>query len=257
MLDNDDDVQAVFQRAFEARFKPLENSQPRTQRVTPADLNHEQQEGESDWEGISSEDGTQPVQVIEYSGPTGGGEEDKLSKQEMKTFMSSKPPASANPYVNAIQTADADSDEEAEVVNLKNDFALQRLLRESHLLDPSSGSPSIARNSRHKALNLRLASLGATKPALEQAQMPMAHRKGISAKARQRQDRLRKEAQENGIVLERAAKRKSSSEGKRERGVGASSVGSFRGGTLRLNKRDVASIQGPRRKIGGKVRPKV
>ena len=172
---------------------------------------------------------------------------------------SSRPPSVTDKKTspaNAKATG-ADSDEEAETANLKHDLALQRLLKESHLLDASSGSTSLSGKHRHKAMNLRLASLGARTSALEQERMPMAHRKGIIAKARGRDDKRRKEAQENGIILEKAMNAKKSSGSKRERGLGAPSVGSFRGGTLRLSQRDVASIHGPRPKLGGKMRPKI
>ena len=85
----------------------------------------------------------------------------------------------------------------------------------------------------------------------------MAHRKGIIAKAQQREGKRRKEAQESGVILEKAVKAKKGNGEKRERGIGAPGVGSFRGGTLRLSKRDVASIQGPQRKANGKLRRKI
>lgn len=83
--------------------------------------------------------------------------------------------------------------------------------------------------------------------------MPLAHRKGIIAKAAEKEDRRRKDAKENGIVLERAVGKGREPAGRRERSVGGPSVGKFRGGTLNLSKRDVASIEGPKdRKMGGR-----
>lgn len=65
--------------------------------------------------------------------------------------------------------------------------------------------------------------------------------------------RRRRNAKENGVILEKVsmshsnkkgAKYKSKS-GRRERGVDAPGVGRFSGGTLKLSRKDVASIQGP------------
>ena len=79
--------------------------------------------------------------------------------------------------------------------------------------------------------------------------MPIAQRKGIIAKATERENARRREALENGIVLEKAGQgRKKIGVKKRERGVGGPSVGKFRGGTLSLSKKDVAQIQGPKKR---------
>ena len=77
--------------------------------------------------------------------------------------------------------------------------------------------------------------------------MPLAQRRGISAKKAEQEQLRRREAQENGIILEKIGQRKGKSESKRDRGIGAPAVGKFHGGTLRLSKKDVAQIQGPRK----------
>ena len=88
--------------------------------------------------------------------------------------------------------------------------------------------------------------------------MPLTHRKGITAKKREREEKRRKEAKENGIILEVGAGKKvgkdarGGGKGRRERGVGAPSVGSFQGGTLRLSRKDVAEIEGPKRSGSGR-----
>ncbi|KAL9093365.1 MAG: hypothetical protein Q9165_004106 [Trypethelium subeluteriae] len=266
-LSGSEDIQTVFRRAFEARFQPLK--EPRLVDEESRDLfsEEEAQDDESEWGGLESENETGRVQVIEYSGVTGKSDEDELLQQDMKAFMasstrlwfysSSKPPSDAkkDPSSSKTKSTEADSDDEAEVANLKNDLALQRLLRESHLLEASSPSDLPGRK-RHKAIDLRLASLGAKKSVLQQDKMPMAHRKGIIAKTQERAQKRRREAQENGIILEKAVKAKKKVEGKRERGIGAPGVGSFRGGTLVLSRRDLASIRGPRGTVSsnGKLR---
>lgn len=142
-------------------------------------------------------------------------------------------------------------DDVSEAANLKKDLALQRLLAESHLLDSADDPTSTGKN-RHKATDLRLQALGAKVSILEQAKMPMSHRKGITAKRNEKESKRRKEALENGIILERARATSTRAEdklknAKRDRGIGAPGVGKFRGGTLSLSKGDIRDIQGPKR----------
>lgn len=73
--------------------------------------------------------------------------------------------------------------------------------------------------------------------------MPSSIRRGIQSKATQKEDKRRREARENGIILEKPAPRKSNSR-HRTRGVGGPSVGKFSGGTLNLSKRDIAALNG-------------
>ena len=139
-----------------------------------------------------------------------------------------------------------DEEEISEAVNLKHDLNLQRLLKESHLLEQAKTSAAIG-NYRHKAVDLRLQTLGSKGSMFQQEKMPLAHRKGILAKAASRQTVRRKEAQENGIILETALGKAKSKDLRRERGVDVPTVGKFRGGTLKLSKKDVLDIQGPAR----------
>jgi hypothetical protein len=129
-------------------------------------------------------------------------------------------------------------------------LALQRLLAESHLLE-SSKNPTLSGNNRHKATDMRLQTLGSKISILKQEKMPMSHRKGITAKQSEREEKRRREAKENGIVLEKA-KMKKSFEGKRDRGVGAPGIGRFAGGTLNLSKKDISNIEGPKRTASGR-----
>ena len=151
--------------------------------------------------------------------------------------------------------ADADEDK-TESSNLKHDIALQRLLKESHLLDPSnsSGASMVPEGkSRLQALDMRLKDLGAKQSILEQVNMPIAHRKGIQAKATSRATNRRKDAAENGVILERF-KAAPKVEERRERGNDGPAVGKFKNGTLKLSARDVKAIEGPKSRTGGKGR---
>jgi hypothetical protein len=146
----------------------------------------------------------------------------------------------------ALPTTQDDPDE---ADNLKKDLALQRLLAESHLLD-SSGNTSMSGINRHRATDLRLQSLGARTSILKQEKMPLSHRKGILAKQSEREEKRRKEARENGIILEKVkGSTKRQKDGKRDRGIGGPGIGKFSGGTLRLSKRDIIDIEGPRKKF--------
>ena len=155
--------------------------------------------------------------------------------------------AEKKPTKDAGGRGSKDDDDGTDADNLKNDLALQRLLKESHLLESASELAPTGKN-RHKALDMRMQSVGA-KSSLYQQKMPSAHRKGMKAKASAKDDKRRREAKENGIILEKPApKSKPTSTKKRERGVGGSSIGKFTGGTLNLSQRDYNSITGSGKK---------
>jgi hypothetical protein len=166
--------------------------------------------------------------------------------------QSAKPPTDttlASPSKLSTSIAKDDTDETA---NLKKDLALQRLLAESHLLDSSSNTDINGVN-RHKATDLRLQSLGAKTSILRQEKMPMSHRKGITSKQSDREEKRRREARENGIILEKAKSgMKGHKEARRDRGIGGPGVGKFSGGTLRLSKKDIFDIEGPKKKFASK-----
>ena len=245
-------LQDIFRRAFEAKFKPLP-TEPKKAKIegTPVQED-ESEEEESDWSGIS--DHENDVQVVEYHDTQ--HELDDTERAEMKAFMSSKPPTSVSRSAAAAQSRkkkdDADAADATEATNLKNDLALQKLLRESHLLSASSSGTSTPSAltatgvDRHKSMDLHLQSLGAKGSIFTQKKMPMAQRKHMELKARTTEAKRRAEAKEAGIVLERENKSASGKkvERKRDRGVGGPSIGKFRGGTLSLSKKDVRSITG-------------
>ena len=130
-----------------------------------------------------------------------------------------------------------------DAANLKKDLALQRLLKESHLLDSQKSLSHLGQN-RHKAVDLRLQDLGSKNSVFKQKNMPLAQRKGIKAKAAEKEESRRRTAQQNGIILEKEVKGKRKDHSKRQRGIGAPSVGKFQGGMLKLSKKDIAEIEG-------------
>ncbi|KAK7532710.1 hypothetical protein IWX49DRAFT_617913 [Phyllosticta citricarpa] len=251
-----EDVRDAFRRAFEAQFKPLEGVSKSEDKEAESTDGSESESGEEDeseqgdgedseWGGISDDGKNNQVEVVEVSGPRFN---ERASKDQLKAFMSSKPPSSATapkPTPGKAAKDDAPSDDESESANLKNDLALQRLLQESHLLDASSGSmlDGPKGKNRVKALDLRFQSLGSKNSVLAQEKMPMSHRKGMASKAKGREQKRRHDARENGIILEKE-KREAKTDKRRERGVGGPAVGKFRGGTLNLSRKDVADIVG-------------
>lgn len=173
-----------------------------------------------------------------------------IQSRRLIKLQTSKPPPSTS-KVKTTQgqtTTKASEDDKTEATNLKHDLALQRLLKESHLLESNAfttQTPEISGKSRLKALDLRLKDLGAKKSSLEQQRMPLSHRRGITAKATDREQRRRKDALENGVILEKAKHASKADQTRRVRSVGGPAIGRFRGGTLRLGARDLRSIQGP------------
>ncbi|KAG4432332.1 hypothetical protein IFR05_012182 [Cadophora sp. M221] len=236
------DAQEIFRRHFEAQFKPLPTV---TRGIVMEEVQQEESEEDSDWGGIS--DGEENgVQVVEHTDAL--SRMAAMSKEELKSFMSSKIPKNA-PTVSILRDnvgGKIDDEDASEAANLKKDLALQRLLSESHLLE-SSKNPTLSGNNRHKATDLRLQALGSKESILRQEKMPMSHRKGITSKQSEKEAKRRSEARENGIILEKAKMVKKSSAGKRDRGIGAPGVGRFSGGTLTLSKRDIYDIEGPKR----------
>lgn len=280
--DGSGDEQDVFRRYFESTFKPL----PETEILKPSSHGSEEEENEvsdqndSDWEGLS-ETGTYgtAIQVVEHqSARTTSDDREDERKQQYKSFMvsrllltlvivsrveryvqSSKPPKAAEQAPTKGTRGQKDEGEggdedDSEALNLKHDLDLQRLLKESHLLEKAKSSADPGSH-RHKAIDMRMQTLGSKDSLFHQQKMPASHRRGIVAKAASREVMRRKDAKENGIILEKAAgktNRKSAS--RRERAVDVPAVGRFRGGTLQISKRDLLDIQGPasRRRKGGR-----
>ncbi|RDL39313.1 Uncharacterized protein BP5553_03653 [Venustampulla echinocandica] len=251
------DAQEIFRRHFESQFKPLPVVQKAPAAIEDGPDNLSDANSESEWDGIS-EAGEGAVEVIEHSDAQ--SHMAAMPKEELKAFMSSKPPKST-PTPSLIRDKAGISiadDDDSETANLKKDLALQRLLAESHLLE-SASNPTLTGKNRHKATDLRMQALGSKTSIFKQEKMPMSHRKGIISKQSEREETRRREARENGIILERAKmKPKKNSIGQRDRGVGAPSVGKFTGGTLTLSKKDISDIEGPQRGVnsrgGGRVR---
>jgi hypothetical protein len=80
-------------------------------------------------------------------------------------------------------------------------------------------------------------------------------RKGVNALASARETKRRREAKENGVILEREAPKKTKGGGKRkEFGLDRPGVGRMSGANLKLSDRDIKSIEGTRDTFGRRGR---
>jgi hypothetical protein len=150
------------------------------------------------------------------------------------------------------------------------------LIAESHILSAAGGNAShwqsqhaagTATNTRafaagrtaRKTTDMRIQALGAKESVLSQAKMPMSMRKGIVGAAAAKEEKRRREARENGIVLEREVKKpKTKKKARGDRPVDLPAVGRMRGAELRVSAREAraiaASVRGPAGKGKGKRR---
>ncbi|KAL9108915.1 MAG: hypothetical protein Q9227_006311 [Pyrenula ochraceoflavens] len=233
----------VFKRFFEGQFQPLSRqSSGSLNGKGDASDDSESDDIDStslDWNGLSTDDEASPkVEIVEHREPR---DQEENSRGNPQT-------------ASKLGTLPIIQEDEYDKLNLKNDLELQRLLKESHLLDGHDGITTPEGSKRQRAVDMRLQSLGAKKSILQQEKMPMAHRHGMQAKARAREKLRRSEALQNGITLERALPARKSLATKRNRGVGGPGIGKYSGGTLKLSEKDIQSLQGPKRVRGSRKR---
>ena len=252
----------IFRRAFERKFAPLAHdgsSQSKSLNLKEPSVEHS---GENDeWEGFDSDDASASedeqdrpaIHIINHASNAAEDEfEDAYTIRTAKrAFMTSKPPSSAPTTARPTHPSDPNEDAKTAQEHLKNDLALSRLIQESHLL---SKTPSSSRQTsrqdfqgRLKTTESRLAALGAKDSVLKQRNVPAAIRTGIRNKQREREEKRRLEARENGIVLEKERVQKVSGvEKRRERSVGNPGIGKFRGGMLTLSQSDLGRLTTPK-----------
>lgn len=260
-----EDAAAIFRRHFEAQFSPLPASQTKAAKAAPAD-GVDDGDDDDEWGGLSSDESNEeeeaaPIEVVDHSGaqppkPT------PMSKREYKAFMASRPPdQTSRPTEQTITSSSSSTTtlpEDAPSL-LAQDLELRRLLAESHLLAPARAGAGTAvapkafaaGKTRQKATDLRVQALGSKLSIHKQEKMPMNMRKGIVAAAGARESKRRREAKENGVILERETGKKSKKRDRgRDLGVDRPGVGRLRGAELRLSDRDVRGIEGVRDTFG-------
>ncbi|POS78478.1 hypothetical protein DHEL01_v203114 [Diaporthe helianthi] len=242
------------------------------------------------------------VEVVDYSKPTPSlstltHQTALMTKREMRAYLSSRPPETAvspaaassgkarSKHHQRQQQAGNDDSEDPQNEDsrtlLANDLELQRLISESHILSATNPfntatSGATAPNKafsegRTRALttDLRLQRLGSAGSIFNsQKKMPMNVRKGILGAKAAREEKRRREAKENGIILERerpdgagpGAKGRNKATRKQGRGselpVDMPGMGRMKGGELRLSKRDVRAVEMEGKRMGGDQRGK-
>ncbi|KAK0711220.1 hypothetical protein B0H67DRAFT_555235 [Lasiosphaeris hirsuta] len=264
-----DDQAAAYEalkRNFEARFKPLEVDGPAHFEEDDEEYNGStiSDSSGSEWGGLSEDEddvtesrgrrlhSTSPIRLNHVEARTQG-----------VLVLQTAPLTTDTPTTNPKSTDPAREAPEDSAAFLANDLALQRLIAESHILSAAGGNAShylseaAASNgansrtfaegrTRLKTTDMRIQALGAKGSALTQAKMPMSMRKGITKTAETREETRRREARQNGIVLERerssapAAKKKKRSAS--DRPVDMPGVGKMRGAELRISAFEARSI---------------
>ncbi|KAF4448658.1 hypothetical protein F53441_7967 [Fusarium austroafricanum] len=285
---SEEDAAAIFRRHFESQFAPLPDSKEfkskskKTKHEEENDgseseeseeLNSENKDDESgdEWGGLSDKDSSEEeeevstIEVVDHSNKQ-SSKPATMSKRELKAFMSSRPPDQASRKSETTQSAISSSSttlpEDAPSL-LAQDLELRRLLAESHLLAPALSASGTtvapkafaAGRTRQKATDLRVQALGSKVSIHKQEKMPMNMRKGIVAAADARDVKRRREAKENGVILEReTGKKKGRRDRGRDFGVDRPGVGRLKGAELRLSDRDIKSIEGGRDAFGRRSR---
>ncbi|KAK4166671.1 hypothetical protein QBC43DRAFT_313104 [Cladorrhinum sp. PSN259] len=270
-----------------SRVAPAEKEDNDSSEGGEDDDDYSGSDSDDGWNGVSGDeddseegdDDTPPaVEVVDYS--SSGPKVETMSKKELKAYLSSRPPptlaeakSSTSRKSKKSKAGDDNDQTEDSAAFLANDLALQRLISESHILSAAGGNSThwqssaaadSASNTRafatgrvtKKTTDLRFQALGAKDSILAQAKMPMAMRKGIVGAASAKEIKRRREAKENGIILEREIKKQPARKKKGARGerpVDAPGVGRMRGAQLTISAREARAIssEGVRRGGGG------
>ncbi|MCJ1435098.1 Methyl-CpG-binding domain protein 2 [Xylographa pallens] len=260
-------LHALFQQHFEANYAPLRSPSAALTTTNPAPPPlSSSASSDSAWEGLSppSSPSTTPVPVITHTTPARAKRAD-VPRSELRAFMKPTPPSTAplaaKPASEKPLPRPTDPTDRA---LLANDLALQRLLAETHLLQPSASAHAATPapratpglTTRQRALDLRVQALGAKRALVGRQAVPLGVRRGVEAKKVEREERRRREAREGGVVLERKGGGGGERRGGREerrgggREVGGPAVGRWKGGMLVLGRGDVEAIEGRGRGMG-------
>lgn len=251
--------------------------------ATDGEGDDDSSEGGETEAGSETEETNTQVEVVDYSKPTPSfstltPQTALMTKREMRAYLSSRPPdavstaggkARAKHHQKGGDGTDDPQNEDSRSL-LANDLELQRLISESHILSAtnpfnSAGSGGASAPSRTfsegrtRALttDLRLQKLGSAGSIFRQQKMPMAMRQGISGAKASREEKRRREAKENGIILERETPGEGGKKAKKQKGsrrsdlpVDMPGMGRMKGGELRLSKRDVRAVENEGRRTG-------
>ncbi|KPM41541.1 hypothetical protein AK830_g5003 [Neonectria ditissima] len=287
---SEEDAAAIFRRHFEAQFSPLPVTQAKANKTAPDDDDVDEEAGDDDgddqddedegddddddeWGGLSDEESDKEGEAIEVVDHTSAQppKPTPMSKREFKAFMcfqSSRPPDQTYKATEVATTTTTSSTSPAVPEDapslLAQDLELRRLIAESHLLAPALTAAGTlvapkafaAGRTRQKATDLRVQALGSKVSIHKQEKMPMNIRKGIVAAVGARETKRRREAKENGVILEReTSKKPKRKERARDLAVDRPGVGRLKGAELRLSDRDIRGIEGVRDTFGRRGAP--
>lgn len=260
--------------------------------ATDGEGDDDSSEGDETEAGSETEETNNQVEVVDYSKPTPSlstltPQTALMTKREMRAYLSSRPPdavstaaegpSNGKPRSKQRQRQAGDGNEDPQNEDsrslLANDLELQRLISESHILSATnpfnaatSGATAPSKafsEGRTRALttDLRVQKLGSTGSIFkQQKKMPMAVRKGIQGAKAAREEKRRREAKENGIILERetpgegglgtGGKKARKKGGRSDLPVDMPGMGRMKGGELRLSKRDVRAVEMEGKRMG-------
>ncbi|KAJ4309679.1 pre-rRNA processing and 40S ribosomal subunit assembly [Fusarium piperis] len=249
-----EDAAAIFRRHFEAQFAPLPGADAGSKSKT---TKHDDED--EDATSVDSDEGDDyDEEGSEDDDEWSGFSDDEQNEVEEEEDQTSRKPESSKTPATTSSTLPEDAPS-----LLAQDLELRRLLAESHLLAPAINGAGHAvapkafdaGRTRNKATDLRIQALGSKMSIHKQEKMPMNMRKGIIAAADAREAKRRREAKENGVILEReTGKKKGRRDRKRDFGVDRPGVGRLKGAELRLSDRDIRGIEGSRDAFGRRGR---
>lgn len=85
---SDEDVRTLFQRAFEAKFKPLKKDERTVEdTVRPDAAVVEERLVDSEWSGLSDDDGDEGQDIVVVEHNLVQTEDEEAQRREMKAFM--------------------------------------------------------------------------------------------------------------------------------------------------------------------------
>lgn len=235
--------------AFEAQFgtewaEPVVPPKEETEEVPQEQEEEFSSFSESEDEGENPNGNEGPI-TVKHSEPTTSLD----SKAERRRFMTSKAPKVPTEGTNQQKAAKTKNDDE----NIKNDYALQRLINESNILSQQKGFSGAeisgidplnhVGGGRLKIMEARLTNAGAKK---KKQTVPPLIAKGIRDKAREREQKHKHQAMEAGIILAKEKHQKKAP--KRDRGLKINSIGRASPHGVHISPAEIARIQNKSRR---------
>ncbi|ORY86181.1 hypothetical protein BCR37DRAFT_385663 [Protomyces lactucae-debilis] len=202
------------------------------------------------------------VEVVSFDERNLTRNSDPFERQGYKAFMSSKVSKQSGtktiaPPGRRKRKAEAGEDASDSEDDIKKDKALQRLLRDAHLLDGTTEALELqGGKARQQSVAEQLKRSGAKQVA--QRKMPVGMRLGMRDAAKKKATAHEESMRENGIITAKKTHADKQAmmprkKQKKERSLGTmAGVGRYKNGTLTISKREIDSVNGTGAKQGGK-----